>query len=135
MLHCNELAYCIMLEWPHLVRNQDFWVAHPIEPGTLHQIGDAWIPQWNPTDIPQPTEKDFKRLWDKHGEQALAMLVSDEVRLRRDAALQEADGLIGRAEDAEDIELLKALRAYRKALRDLPQQPGFPFSITWPSAP
>lgn len=135
MLHCNELAYCILLEWPHLVRNKDFWVAHPVQQGTLYQIGDAWIPKWNPTDIPEPTEDDITALWAKHGAQALELLVSDEVRARRNSALQEADGLIGRADDSGDTELLTKLRAYRKALRDLPEQSGFPYNITWPSMP
>ena len=29
----------------------------------------------------------------------------------------------------------EAWRAYRQALRDLPDQPGFPLSVSWPDLP
>jgi hypothetical protein len=31
--------------------------------------------------------------------------------------------------------LLGGIAIYRKALRDLPEQPGFPFDIDWPEKP
>lgn len=32
-------------------------------------------------------------------------------------------------------ELYEAWQTYRQALRDVPQQPGYPLTINWPSAP
>lgn len=55
------------------------------------------------------------------------------IRAERDVRLRKADYAINMAEDAGlDTE---ALRAYRQALRDVPQQPGFPDSVVWPEQP
>lgn len=55
-------------------------------------------------------------------------------RMLRDRALADTDWLALRA-----VEIGEALpaewRAYRQALRDLPQQAGFPLDIAWPLAP
>ena len=55
---------------------------------------------------------------------------SSAVRIRRSALLKETDiqCLTDRAPTEELI-------AYRQALRDVPQQEGFPRSVTWPIAP
>lgn len=34
-----------------------------------------------------------------------------------------------------DVTMLDAMKTYRQALRDVPQQAGFPSSITWPDKP
>lgn len=55
------------------------------------------------------------------------------IRAERDVRLRKADYAINMAEDAGlDTE---ALRQYRQALRDVPQQPGFPDSVVWPEQP
>lgn len=55
------------------------------------------------------------------------------IRAERNARIAEADIAINKAEDAgQDT---AALRAYRQALRDVPQQPGFPEAILWPELP
>lgn len=64
-------------------------------------------------------------------------------RAQRDAMLDEADQLIAPLMDgfvldeltAEDEILLKALSQYRKALRAVPAQAGFPRTINWPVKP
>ena len=53
-----------------------------------------------------------------------------EERAKRNALLSEADIIINKAFDAGSD--LTALKAYRQALRDVPQQAGFPETITWP---
>ena len=51
----------------------------------------------------------------------------------RDKLLREADVEINKSMDAgNDVSLL---RDYRKSLRDVPQQTGFPESIVWPVKP
>ena len=55
------------------------------------------------------------------------------VRAARDQRLADADVLIFKAEDA-GVDTA-ALRAYRQALRDLPQQNGFPWDVEWPEIP
>jgi len=34
-----------------------------------------------------------------------------------------------------DVSMTEAMTAYRQALRDVPQQEGFPQTITWPTKP
>lgn len=55
-------------------------------------------------------------------------------RKDRDALLEETDGIaIGALETG--VALSDEMLAYRQALRDVPQQEGFPSSITWPTKP
>jgi len=58
-----------------------------------------------------------------------ATLAASE-RSKRDLLLAETDhyGL-------SDVTMTDAMTAYRKALRDVPQQTDFPASITWPEKP
>ena len=60
--------------------------------------------------------------------------IADEVRDRRDKLLEACDYLM-----ALDYPLSTAAReqwrAYRQALRDIPQQEGFPDNIEWPQKP
>jgi len=63
---------------------------------------------------------------DKDYEQA-----ATEIRERRDALLTDCDWT--QATDSplsEDIRI--GWRIYRQALRDIPEQPGFPWDVTWP---
>ena len=39
------------------------------------------------------------------------------------------------ADSQLDEEAQAAMRAYRQALRDIPQQEGFPLSVEWPEEP
>ncbi|MGO4304182.1 phage tail assembly chaperone [Cupriavidus sp. RAF12] len=65
------------------------------------------------------------------------------VRAQRDGMLDEADQLIAPLMDGfvlgeltpEEEVLLKALSQYRKALRAVPAQAGFPRTINWPVKP
>ena len=53
------------------------------------------------------------------------------VRSRRDTLLAESDWT-----QVADAPVDQAAWAtYRQALRDVPQQAGFPFSVTWPQEP
>jgi hypothetical protein len=58
------------------------------------------------------------------------ILETQPVRDKRNALLAETDwwAVTDRTMSAEET-------AYRQALRDVPQQEGFPFNITWPTKP
>ena len=59
---------------------------------------------------------------------------ADEARAQRDKLLAETDWT--QVLDAPiDAETREAYRAYRQALRDIPEQDGFPETITWPELP
>jgi len=55
-----------------------------------------------------------------------------EVRQERDKLLLIADVMVNKAEDAQDEEEIAKARTYRQALRDVPEQEGFPTDIVWP---
>jgi len=58
-------------------------------------------------------------------EQAVA---EANVRSKRDGLLSETDWMA-----LSDVTMTDSITAYRQALRDIPDQAGFPFSVTWPT--
>jgi len=60
-------------------------------------------------------------------EQATA---ESNVRAKRDSLLQETDWMA-----LSDVTMSSEMTTYRQALRDVPAQSGFPFSVTWPNKP
>lgn len=65
---------------------------------------------------------------------------SSEVRAQRDRLLADTDWIVTKAieQNAQDglgVQIPVVWLDYRQALRDIPQQPGFPDNVTWPTAP
>ena len=61
-------------------------------------------------------------------------MTDEEARTQRDKLLSETDWT--QVLDAPiDADTREAYRAYRQALRDIPEQEGFPETITWPELP
>ncbi len=60
--------------------------------------------------------------------------MAEEAREKRDKLLAESDYLL-MADYPISSEALVALKTYRQALRDVPEQSGFPKTIEWPSKP
>ena len=56
------------------------------------------------------------------------------VREKRDKLIAETDYLL-MPDYPISAENLESIKAYRQALRDVPQQDGFPLSVTWPVKP
>jgi len=52
------------------------------------------------------------------------------VRSKRDGLLSETDWMA-----SSDVTMSSDMTTYRQALRDVPAQEGFPFSVTWPTKP
>ena len=61
-------------------------------------------------------------------------MTADEARTQRDKLLAATDWTQG-LDAPIDAATREAYRAYRQALRDLPEQEGFPDTITWPELP
>ena len=59
---------------------------------------------------------------------------ADEIRAKRDKLLDATDWAV-LPDSPLDEPSQTALKAYRQALRDVPQQVGFPGNITWPEMP
>ncbi|MGQ7934695.1 XkdW family protein [Paraburkholderia sp. D1E] len=115
-----------------LVHGRDFWVAHPISRTTGEQDGDPFIAAWN-SDVPQPSADDVR----KHFLDNEHELRAARVRAYRDEALLNSDGRADAPTDAPESAKAKAAAwaEYRDALRDVTNQAGFPFDITWPAIP
>ena len=61
-------------------------------------------------------------------------MISEEARAKRDKLLADTDWT--QVLDAPiDAETREAYRTYRQSLRDIPEQDGFPETITWPELP
>ena len=59
-----------------------------------------------------------------------------QMRDQRDGLLLKCDWVeLPSAAARESAESLAAWATYRQALRDIPAQSGFPWTITWPDAP
>ncbi len=54
----------------------------------------------------------------------------EAVRNQRDSLLNQTDWMA-----SSDITMSSEITTYRQALRDVPAQSGFPFSVTWPTKP
>ena len=85
-----------------------------------------------------PWQKDLYGIVESHYDEWLAHAkdkayerAATEIRERRDALLLGCDWT-----QAQDVPITddarNAWREYRQALRDVPEQPGFPWDVTWP---
>jgi hypothetical protein len=123
---------------------------------------DDWIHAetgW-PEEAEPITDETWTALLDGHGEGKLMALNGDgspdlreqppppddlvaaQARAQRNAALDKSDWIIARQEEAiltgtaqDNAEHFNAYVKYRQALRDVPQQEGFPQKIDWPVDP
>jgi hypothetical protein len=135
MIHADELAYCIAKKYPNVIRGKDYWIAHAVDRISRVQIDTAWIVEWRPTDPPKPTDEELEALWAEYRDDAIEWHLANHLRGTRDFELSKVDPQLAIAEDNEEAARVIALRAYRRALRNLPEQEGFPFSVKWPVHP
>lgn len=77
---------------------------------------------WSVEKIPEKTEAEKREDAEK------------SVRAKRDSLISETDYLLA-SDYPISAEVLEAVKVYRQALRDVPQQEGFPFDVVWPDLP
>lgn len=134
LIHADDLAYGIEKEYPGIVRGKDYWVAHPVDANRI-QCGDAYIVEWQHPTYTKPERILFLQVWKRWKDESIVVRVSAHLRGMRNVMLRGADAQIALSEDRGNGEQAKAWRTYRQALRDIPQQSGFPLSVTWPKSP
>lgn len=89
--------------------------------------GDRWIEEVD--------AKEGVRRWQiVKGSAPSISELADFARERRDVLLRQTDFLVIPDYPIEPADL-EAVRTYRQALRNLPQQAGFPSDIQWPDFP
>lgn len=60
--------------------------------------------------------------------------LASRVRMRRNSMISHTDFYV-QPDYPSDSEGLEAVKAYRQALRDVPEQSGFPRNVQWPAMP
>ena len=88
--------------------------------------------------MPYTTETDYQMALSEawQGEVTVEKVpeTADEIRARRDRLLAATDWAV-LPDSPLDAQSLEAVKTYRQALRDVPQQEHFPGAITWPRMP
>ena len=88
--------------------------------------------------MPYTTETDYQMALSEawQGEVTVEEVpeTADEIRARRDRLLAATDWAV-LPDSPLDAPSLEAVKTYRQALRDVPQQEHFPGAITWPRMP
>ncbi|CAB3972352.1 MULTISPECIES: tail fiber assembly protein [Burkholderia] len=126
MISHELLIKAIQSKWPQLVHGRDYWVAHPLGKDG-QQSDDAFIAEWK-CDVELPAISQLLAL----AETFRPTLAAEKARERRDGLLASTDW----TQAADVPQQLKDLWApYRKALREVPQQQGFPTDVVWPTKP
>ena len=90
---------------------------------------DCTDPDTGEIDTDQVGQPLYGSEWEvEHTVQNMEQSVAEaNVRSKRDGLLSETDWMA-----LSDVTMSDTITAYRQALRDIPSQSGFPFSVTWP---
>ncbi len=93
---------------------------------------DCTDPDTGEVDTDQVGQPLYGSEWEvAHTVQNMEQAVAEaNVRAKRDGLLSDTDWMA-----LSDVTMSDSITAYRQALRDIPDQAGFPFSVTWPSNP
>jgi len=133
MLTHDELIFCLQQKYPDLVHGVDFWVGQSMCPDTGQQTEAARIIAWHADG--QPTDEEVTALIEQYGEAARLHVLGQRAREERDRRLMAADAMFYKAMDTGDASKAQQVGKYRQALREVPDQPGFPADFTWPDIP
>jgi Phage tail assembly chaperone protein len=129
----DHMAMAIADMFPAITNPADFTTAHSIDPKTGLQTGDPFIFAWKNKSIPQPKDADVHAHFHANSD----ALRAKWIRSLRNEALAKTDHKGTAPADAPDghTSNVDDWKTYRQALRDIPQQPGFPANIVWPTRP
>ncbi|HDR9253553.1 TPA: hypothetical protein QDB50_005345 [Burkholderia vietnamiensis] len=128
----DHMILCLQRMYPSLNAGTDYrCFSHIGDDG--NRTGDPEIGIWRSTTVKQPTNQSVKEFYLANA----AVIRSDYIRQFRDMELAATDGFANVPADAPPSVQAKAeaWKAYRQALRDVTNQPSFPFDITVPQRP
>jgi len=99
-----------------------------------HPVTVSALPEYDPLTQQIVTGSPVKSgdAWGvSHTVENLEQVVAEiNIRSHRESLLSDTDWMA-----SSDVTMSSAMTSYRQALRDIPAQEGFPFSITWPTKP
>jgi len=103
--------------------------------GVEQDANGNWVYAWTEQDMFQEYTDDEGVTHSVTDQQAAydaqnTATLSASERAKRDSLLKETDHF-----GLSDVTMSAEMTAYRQALRDVPQQAGFPSTITWPTKP
>ena len=128
MITMHQLWLLMQRVYPDKTPGKDFIIAAPVNPDNPTEQGeDASIAFWAG---PEPAPN-IRALLGMYGGEIEDIQQRTMGRFTRNRLLGESDALV----TDEDTPHQKAVAKYRQALRDVPQQPGFPTDIKWPVKP
>lgn len=133
MMTHDELIFCLQQKYPHLAHGVDYWVGQEMCRDSGEQLAPARIIAWHAEG--QPTDEEVAALIEQHGEAARLHVLGQRAREERDRRLMAADAMFYKAMDSGDASQAQQVGKYRQALREVPEQPGFPGDFTWPHIP
>ncbi len=128
MFSHDQLIFAVAKLHPNLQHGKDFWAAHPVETGSAKQLAEAEIIAWRAKGISQPGTDVLRETFAEHADEWHA----SEHRLKRGTLLTGSDWT--QTQDLPE-DFRKRWAEYRKALREMPKQQGFPRSVDWPDPP
>ncbi|CDK30111.1 hypothetical protein AMP1_40 [Burkholderia phage AMP1] len=131
----NDLLGLMQHKYPDLQPGSDYLIAQKVPNEGFELQEHAYIFRWGAANVKQPSQKQLVAYWEANRDAILDLQIADALRVERDKRLAEADALVERAIDKGDAAAERAARDYRQALRDVPQQEGFPSICEWPVAP
>ncbi|HDR9101741.1 TPA: hypothetical protein QDB24_002233 [Burkholderia vietnamiensis] len=128
----DHMVLALKRMYPDLTPGTDYRAAHPVQRNG-GQSGPPFIAYWANSSVPRPQDSEVHAYFAANEESIRA----EHVRLFRDMALRNTDTKTVAPPDApESVKALAAeWTAYREALRKIPEQEGFPFTVAWPTAP
>jgi hypothetical protein len=112
--------------------NKYFW-----KNGNVCSYSPLQVKQGYADGLIELTKKEF----DEHFNPPVSMeQLATEIREKRDRLIQQIEWRVNRHYQELELDLtpteeLRPLLEYIQALRDVPQQEGFPTNIVWPEAP
>jgi hypothetical protein len=110
---------------------------YPTGEGRTWDKADFDALQWPGGEAPKVSWQDMeaeKAKIEEERKNAVAAQLASDVRRERNAMLFETDPMLIPDYPISDSDL-SAVKEYRQALRDVPQQDGFPNDIDWPKKP
>lgn len=122
-------------EKPGMVRIRIYEVLGPAPPreephdDVIFTSWDVW--EFEQEGIEQYVASNLDWLKQKAKTEEEAVLAA-EVRSERNRLLAKADIEVNKAIDQGNTGAEAEARAYRQALRDIPEQSGFPYDVVWP---
>lgn len=105
-----------------------------VRDGVEQDANNNWVQKWVERDMFSDTEEDGVTTTKAEHEAAyqarLDADAADSVRAERETKLKESDWMA-----LSDVTMTAEWSTYRQALRDVPEQEGFPHTVTWPTEP